>query len=160
MKRSLSLLLFAWVLTGVELPGEPPCVPGDVNQDGAVTSSDSLLINQVIAGTREAVVTAIEPNTRYDCQVLTAKVWGTGFRASHASQPLTIGPPVNVTLTNVVYVRRELLTAVIPAGGGLGVGKVTLGTVTSYARLTNEVCTYSILPQGQSAPVAGGTFTV
>jgi hypothetical protein len=48
-----------------------------------------------------------------------------------------IGPPVNLTLSNVVVEGREQLTGIVPTGGGSGTG-----TVNVVAAITNDAMSF------------------
>jgi PKD repeat protein len=98
---------------------------GDVNQDGTITTGDSLLINQVVAGLRPYVVTKVLPNARTNTVPTTVTIFGVGF-PTNGPVTVTIGTPVNVTLSNVVVTSSERIQALVPAGGGLGTGTVTV----------------------------------
>jgi hypothetical protein len=56
---------------------------------------------------------------------------------------VTIGSPVNLTLSNVVAISAEQITALVPAGGGLGTGTVNVlatptNGVISFGRFINQ----------------------
>jgi PKD repeat protein len=98
---------------------------GDVNQDGTVTTGDSLLINQVVGGLRPYLVTKVLPNSRTNTVPTAITIFGVGF-PTNATATVTIGAPVNLTLSNVVVSNSERIQALIPAGGGLGTGTVNV----------------------------------
>jgi PKD repeat protein len=98
---------------------------GDVNQNGTTTSADSLLISQVMVGLRSYIVTKSVPNSRSNDVPTAVTIYGIGFPTNTVTG-VTIGPPVNLTLSNVVAVSREQITAIVPSGGGLGTGTVTV----------------------------------
>jgi Tol biopolymer transport system component len=115
---------------------------GDVNQNGSVTGADSLLINQVLVGLRSYLVTKIVPNVRTNTVPTTVIIYGIGFPTNTVSG-VTIGAPVNLVLSNVVAVSREQITALVPAGGGIGTGTVIVvatptNGVTSFGRFINK----------------------
>ncbi len=104
---------------------------GDVNDNGTVSGADSLVINQVMVGLRAHVTTAIFPFARTNPVPMPVTVFGIGF-PTNTPPLITIGSPINVTLSNVVVVNREQITAMLPAGGGWGTGTVSVaGTITN-----------------------------
>ncbi len=115
---------------------------GDVNQSGGVTGADSLLINQTIVGLRPRIVSRIVPDARTNTVLALVAIHGVGL-PTNATPVVTIGPPVNLTLSNVVVVSRELIQAFVPKGGGIGTGIVevvvapTNGAI-SYGRFINR----------------------
>jgi PKD repeat protein len=115
---------------------------GDVNQDGFVNSADSLLIKQVQAGLRNYVVTEIMPSSRNRALPASVIVSGLGF-PTNAVTAVTIGPPVNITVSNVTVISAERIQFVLPAGGGLGTGTVNViaspsNGVVSFATFINQ----------------------
>lgn len=115
---------------------------GDVNQDGQVTGADSLLMNQVLVSLRAYVVTKVLPALRTNTVPTSVTIYGVGFPTNGVTG-VTIGAPVNLTLSNVVVVSREQITALVPAGGGTGTGTVNVaatGTngVVSFGRFINQ----------------------
>jgi hypothetical protein len=115
---------------------------GDVNQDGRVTSGDSLLINQDIVGLRSFVVTKIVPSVRNNNVPTAVTIFGIGFPTNTVTGA-SIGPPVNLTLSNVIAISPEQITAVVPAGGGIGTGVVNVAAsptngVISFGRFINQ----------------------
>jgi PKD repeat protein len=115
---------------------------GDVNASGTVTGNDSLLINQTMVGLRAYIVTEITPHSRSNNVPTPVTIYGVGF-PTNSVPSVTIGPPVNLPLTNIVVVNREQITALVPAGGGLGTGTVsviyaTTNGVLSFGRFINQ----------------------
>jgi len=115
---------------------------GDVNQDGRVTSGDSLLINQQVVGLRSFIVTKIVPNVRNNNLPTAVTIFGIGFPTNTVTG-VTIGLPVNLTLSSIVVISREQITAVVPAGGGIGTGTVNVvatptNGVISFGRFINQ----------------------
>lgn len=115
---------------------------GDVNQSSTVTGGDPLLINQTLVGLRTYLVTKIVPNVRTNIVPTPVTIYGLGFPTNTASA-VTIGSPVNLTLTNVVVISREQINALVPAGGGIGTGTVNVTAtpsngVTSFGRFINQ----------------------
>ena len=115
---------------------------GDVNQNGAVSGADSLLINQVIVGLRTYVVTKIVPSVRTNGTPTAVIIYGIGFPTNTVAD-VTIGPPVNLTLSNVVVLGRESISALVPAVGGIGTGTVNVTAspsngVISFGRFINQ----------------------
>ncbi len=56
---------------------------------------------------------------------------------------VSIGTPVNLTLTNVIVLGKERIAATVPPGGGLGTGTVnviyaTTNGVISFGRFINQ----------------------
>jgi hypothetical protein len=115
---------------------------GDVNQTNGVTAADSLLINQVLVGLRSFIVTKIAPNVRSNKVPTAVTIFGVGFPTNTVTGA-SIGPPVNLTLSNVVVISREQINALVPAGGGLGTGTVNVAAtptngVISFGRFINQ----------------------
>ena len=115
---------------------------GDVNQEGQVTSADSLLINQQVVGLRSFIVTKVVPNVGSNPVPTPVTIFGIGFPAA-AVTGASIGPPVNMNLSNVTVISPEVITAVVPAGGGVGTGTVNVEAtpangVISFGRFTNQ----------------------
>ena len=115
---------------------------GDVNQNGTVSAADSLLINQVIVGLRAYVVTKIVPSVRTNTVPTAVTIYGFGFPTNTVSG-VTLGPPINLTLSNVVVLSKERITALVPAGGGIGTGTVSVAAspsngVTSFGHFINQ----------------------
>jgi hypothetical protein len=115
---------------------------GDVNQDGSVNAADWLLINDVTTGKRAYIVSKILPASRLSTVPTAVTIYGIGFPINGVTK-VQIGPPVNVTLSNVVVISEETIQAVMPAGGGLGTGTVTVSAtstngVMSFGRFTNQ----------------------
>ena len=115
---------------------------GDVNGDGRPTSADSLVINQVVAGVRTYVVTKIVPGVRTNSVPTLVSIYGMGFPTNTVSA-VTIGSPVNLVLSNVVVISKERINALVPAGGGIGTGTVSVTAtpsnhVTSFGRFINQ----------------------
>lgn len=98
---------------------------GDVNQDGVVSTGDSLLVNQVAAGLRPYIVTKAVPASRTSSVPTTITIYGIGF-PTNAPATVSVGAPVNLILNNVVVISPECIQALVPAGGGLGTGVVTV----------------------------------
>jgi len=115
---------------------------GDVNMDGAVTGADSLRINQVLVGLRTYVVTRIVPNVRSNTVPTVVTIYGIGFPTNTVGG-VTIGAPVNLSLTNIVVVSPYQINALVPVGGGIGTGTVSVTAtpsigVISSARFINQ----------------------
>ncbi len=115
---------------------------GDVNTNGAVSGADSLLINQVLVGLRPYIVTKTLPGVRTHTEPVALSVFGVGFPTNEVPV-VTIGLPVDLTLSNAVVISREQLTAIVPAGGGLGTGTVNVSFastngVISFGRFVNQ----------------------
>ena len=115
---------------------------GDVNQNSTVSGADSLLINQVIVGLRGYLVTKIVPGVRTDNVPIAVSIYGIGFPTNSVTG-VTIGPPVDLTLSNIVVISREQINALVPAGGGSGTGTVSVTAtpsngVTSFGRFINQ----------------------
>ncbi len=115
---------------------------GDVNTNNVVTGGDSLLINQVIVGLRSYITTKILPNSRTNNVPTAVTIYGIGF-PTNSVPTVSIGAPVSLTLTNVAVVNREQITALVPAGGGLGTGTVNViyastNGVISFGRFINQ----------------------
>jgi hypothetical protein len=115
---------------------------GDVNQTNGVSGADSLLINQVVVGLRSHVVAKILPNTHSNVVPTFVAIYGLGF-PTNETPTITIGEPVNLTLTNVAVIGREHITALVPPGGGLGTGTVRVITAStngaiSFGRFQNQ----------------------
>jgi hypothetical protein len=108
---------------------------GDINTNGVVSGADSLVINQVLVGLRPYVVTTVLPSSRVDSTPATVTICGIGFPTNNPPA-VTIGPPVNLVLTNVVVLSREAITALVPAGGGSGTGTVTVTAATTNGVLS------------------------
>jgi hypothetical protein len=109
---------------------------GDVNQNGAVSGGDSLLINQAQVGLRSYLVTRSVPAARDTTVPTTVRLYGITI-PTNAVSGVTIGSPVNLTLSNVTAISREQVTALIPPGGGIGTG-----TVNVIATPTNGVISF------------------
>ena len=114
----------------------------DVNQNGVVSGADSLLVNQVIVGLRTYVVTKIVPKVRTNTVPTAVTIYGIGFPTNTVTGAM-IGPPVNLTLSNIVVISREQINAVIPAGGGIGTGTVSVTAtpsngVISFGQFINQ----------------------
>jgi PKD repeat protein len=145
--RGADSLLINQVLVGLRPTNSPIFAVtryqnGDVNQDGAVAGQDSLLINQVVVDLRSYLVTKILPDSRSGSTPTPVTIYGVGFPTGTVSA-VTIGPPVNLTLSNVVVVSEERIEAIVPMGGGLGTGTVTViatptNGVISFGRFINE----------------------
>jgi photosystem II stability/assembly factor-like uncharacterized protein len=115
---------------------------GDVNQTTGVTGGDSLLINQVLAGLRSYVTTKILPGSHSNSLETPVTIFGIGFPTNEIPV-VSIGAPVSLTLSNVVVISREQITAVVPAGGGTGTGMVNVvatqtNGVLSFGRFVNQ----------------------
>ncbi len=115
---------------------------GDVNTNNVVSGADSLLINQVVVGLRAYITTRILPASHSTNQATPVTIYGIGFPTNFVPT-VTIGPPVSLTLTNVVVVNREQITATVPPGGGLGTGTVSVvssptNAVLSFGRFINQ----------------------
>ena len=116
---------------------------GDVNQSGGnPTAADSLLINQVIAGLRSYLVTKIVPGVRTNIVPTAVSIYGIGFPTNTVTG-ITIGTPVNLTLSNIVVISHEQINAIVPAGGGIGTGTVNVvatpsNGITSFGRFINQ----------------------
>jgi PKD repeat protein/glycosidase len=115
---------------------------GDVNTNNVVTGGDSLLINQVLVGLRSYITTKILPNSRTNNVPTAVTIYGIGF-PTNVVPSVTIGAPVSLTLTNVAVINREQITALVPAGGGLGTGTVSVissptNGVISFGRFINQ----------------------
>jgi hypothetical protein len=145
---SADSLLINQVLVGLRAPDDPifsstGFLNGDINQDSQVTGSDSLLINQVLVGLRPYVVSQIAPASHDSAMPTPVTIFGVGFSTNDVPPVVTIGPPVNLDLTDVTVINRELITAVVPAGGGLGTGTVNVVStptngVISFGRFINQ----------------------
>jgi PKD repeat protein len=96
---------------------------GDVNRSGVVSTADSLLINQTKIGLRSYLVTGIVPGSRTNTTPTAVAIYGISFPTNGAISA-SIGPPVNLPLSNLVVVSREEIRAFVPAGGALGTGTV------------------------------------
>ena len=115
---------------------------GDINQDDLVTGGDSLLINQEAVNLRSYIVTKIVPNMRSNNVPTQVTIFGVGF-PTNAVTGASIGPPVNLPLSNVVVIGSEQINAVVPAGGGIGTGTVNVTAtptngVISFGRFINR----------------------
>jgi PKD repeat protein len=115
---------------------------GDVNQDGVVGTGDAGVINQVVVHLRSYVVTKALPNRRTNNVPTQITIYGVGF-PTNVVPSVTIGTPVNLTLSNVVVVSHEQITALVPAGGGLGTGTVNVVSsptngVISFGQFINQ----------------------
>jgi hypothetical protein len=108
---------------------------GDVNSDLRVTGADSLLINQVLVGLRSFVVSQIIPNFGTTNAPTAVRILGIGFPTDGVTG-VTIGPPVNLTLSNVVQISREEIIAIVPAGGGTGTGLVTVAATPDHGAVS------------------------
>jgi hypothetical protein len=116
--------------------------PGDVNSDSKVTGADSLLVNQALVGLRSYMVTEILPGSHSSNETTAVTIYGIAF-PTNTVPTVTIGAPVNLTLTNVVVHNREQITATVPPGGGLGTGTVnviygTTNGVVSFGKFINQ----------------------
>ncbi|MEI6085369.1 MAG: PKD domain-containing protein [Verrucomicrobiota bacterium] len=117
-------------------------ISGDVNQDGVVNSSDSLLIKQVMSGLREYVVTEIMPSARVNTAPTTVIIAGIGY-PTNGITAVTFGAPINITVSNVTVFSEERIQVLLPAGGGLGTGTVSViaspnNGVTSFGVFINK----------------------
>jgi hypothetical protein len=117
-------------------------VNGDVNQDGFVTGADSLLINQQAVDLRSYVITKIVPDRRSNNVPTPVTIFGIGFPTNTVTG-VSIGPPVNLPLSNVVVISRDQINALVPAGGGIGTGTVNVAAtptngVISFGRFFNQ----------------------
>ena len=117
-------------------------INGDVNQIGGVTGADSLLMNQVLVGLRAYITTRVVPGARPAGGPTPVTIFGIGF-PTNSVPVVSIAPPVDLMLSNVVVVSRERITAVVPSGGGLGTGTVSViyastNGVLSFGRFINE----------------------
>jgi ATP-dependent protease HslVU (ClpYQ) peptidase subunit len=115
---------------------------GDVNATNGVTGADSLLINQVLVGLRPYITTLILPASRFSNETTAVMIFGIGFPTNQVPA-VTIGAPVNLTLTNVAVLSRERIIATVPPGGGLGTGAVNVVSsptngVISFGRFINQ----------------------
>lgn len=115
---------------------------GDVNTNGVVSSADSLLINQTLVGLRPYVVTEALPAARTNIEPVSLSIFGMGFPTNEVPA-VSIGAPVSLTLSNVVVVSREQITATVPAGGGIGTGIVQVlyastNGVLSFGQFINQ----------------------
>jgi len=115
---------------------------GDVNNNGTVSSVDSLAINQVLVGLRTYLVTKIVPGIRTNSIPTAVSIYGMGFPTNTVTG-VTIGPPVNLTLSNIVVISKERINAWVPAGGGIGTGTVNVtaspsNSVTSFGKFINQ----------------------
>jgi hypothetical protein len=113
---------------------------GDVNRPNAVTGADSLLINQTMVGLRAHLTTRILPGSRDSGLTNAVTVFGVGFPSNVTSVTIS---PLNLTLTNVVVVSREQITALVLAGGLSGTGTVQVTSsstngMLSFGRFTNR----------------------
>jgi hypothetical protein len=103
---------------------------GDVNNSGTVSGADSLIINQVLVGLRSYAVTKIRQSARVGGGPTPVAIYGIGFPVGTVSGA-SIGTPVNLALTDVAVLRAERIHAVIPAGGGIGTGTVSVAAFPS-----------------------------
>ena len=115
---------------------------GDVNGDGQVNTVDSAAINQVYARLRTYLVTKIVPGVRTNSVPTWVSIYGMGFPTNTVSA-VTIGAPVNLVLSNVVVISQERINALVPAGGGIGTGTVSVSAtpsnrVISFGRFINQ----------------------
>jgi hypothetical protein len=116
---------------------------GDINQNQTVSGADSLLINQVVVGLRPFVVTKIVTSTRGNSDIATSvTIFGVGFPTNGTISEVRIGPPVDLPLTDVQVVSREMITGIVPPGGGAGTGVVSVAAastngVLSFGRFIN-----------------------
>jgi hypothetical protein len=115
---------------------------GDVNQNGSVSGADSLLINQTLVGLRAHLTSRVLPPVRTNTALMAVTIHGIGF-PTNETPVITVGAPVNLTLTNVVVAGREKITALVPTGGGIGTGTVNVVTTTtngaiSFGRFVNQ----------------------
>jgi hypothetical protein len=114
---------------------------GDVNQNGTVSGADSLFINQTIVGLRAYLTTKIVPGARPANVPTPVAIFGIGFPTNEVPV-VQIGSPVDLMLSDVVVMNRELITAVVPPGGGSGTGVVEViyastNGVVSFGRFIN-----------------------
>ncbi len=115
---------------------------GDVNQDGAAGTGDALLINQQAAGLRSYIVTKILPGSRSNNVPTAVTIYGVGFPTNTVTG-VTIGAPINLALSSVVVISPNEIKAVVPAGGGLGTGTVSVAatptnSVASFGKFINQ----------------------
>jgi hypothetical protein len=139
-------LLMDQVLVGTRLNNDPLLVAGwgngDLNGDGQTMAGDALLIKQTMVGARSYIVTKIAPSSRSNVAPTPVIIYGVNFPSN--VNGVTIGPPVNLTLSNVQWVSPEQITAVVPAGGGIGNGPVAVSVtpspigVLSFAQFSNQ----------------------
>jgi hypothetical protein len=139
-------LLINQVLVGLRGSNDPVFTAatfanGDANRSASVTGGDSLLINQVMVCLRSYVVTKIAPDSRSNDEPTPVTILGIGF-STNAPASVTIGPPVNLPLANVIVASREQINAVVPPGGGAGSGAVHVMSspsngVISFAEFLN-----------------------
>lgn len=109
---------------------------GDVNQDGNVNSADPFLINQVMVGLRPFVVTKVLPAERTNTQPRQITIYGIGFPTNDIAGAI-IGPPVNLSLSNVIALSPEKFQAVVPPGGGIGTGVVQVITTSTNGAISS-----------------------
>jgi hypothetical protein len=69
-------------------------------------------------------------------------IFGLGFPTNGAITGVTIGPPVSLTVTDVQVASREMITGIVPSGGGTGTGLVNVvatstNGVLSFGRYVN-----------------------
>ena len=91
---------------------------------------------------RAFIVTKIVPNIRSNTVPTPVTIYGIGFPTNTVTG-VTIGSPVNLTLSNVSVISRERIDAIVPVGGGLGTGTVSVtatpsNSVSSYGRFINQ----------------------
>jgi PKD repeat protein len=115
---------------------------GDVNRTNQVTGADSLLINQVLQARRPYIVTAISPSSHSNSVVTPVTIYGIGF-PTNVTPTVRIDPPVDLMLTNVTGISREQITAIVPAGGGIGTGTISVIFTTTngviwFGRFINQ----------------------
>jgi hypothetical protein len=120
---------------------------GDVNAANGVNGADSLLINQVLVGLRAYATSKILPDSHSSNQATAVTIYGIGFPTNTVSTNdelrVTIGAPVNLTLSNVIAISHERITGIVPAGGGLGTGAVNVVSsptngVISFGKFVNQ----------------------
>lgn len=141
------VLLINEVLTGLRSANDPVFqttgfANGDLNQDGVVNASDSLVMEQVLTGLRSYIVSEAMPAVRNSTVPTTVTICGIGF-PTNSITAVTIGPPVNITVSNVTVLSEERLQILLPAGGGLGTGTVSVIAspatgVRSFGRFVNK----------------------
>jgi hypothetical protein len=115
---------------------------GDVNATASVNGADSLLIDQVLVGLRAYATTEILPRSHSSNETTAVAIFGIGF-PTNSVPIITIGPPVNLTLTNVAVINRELISATVPPGGGPGTGTVSVlafptNGIISFGKFINQ----------------------
>jgi hypothetical protein len=95
-----------------------------------------------LAGLRAYIIIKSLPNSRSNDVLTAVTIYGINFPTNTVTA-VTIGPPVNLTLSNVVAVSREKITAIVPAGGGLGTGTVSVtatpsNSVAAFGKFINQ----------------------